>query len=169
MGRGRDFIPLCPTWMVRLASPERSCQGKTFDFSWDSGWVGCGRRVVEITPLRPTGWCYGVGSAGTVVLHGLRNPGLDLSDPRRFRRMGGQELGRALAPLRSLGHPMPEVERRVRVVARLGHEDEAEMVGLRLLGAAPGQDQPHRGSCAEECGRLPNERGIVACQRDLGG
>src|SRR5437762_14308442 len=111
----------------------------------------------------------GSGSAGTVVLHGLRNPGLDLSDPRRFRRMGGQELGRALAPLRSLGHPMPEVERRVRVVARLGHEDEAEMVGLRLLGAAPGQDQPHRGSCAEECGRLPNERGIVACQRDLGG
>src|SRR5439155_18587281 len=98
--------------------------------------TGCGDHPTSTHRMVLWGRISGsVRSAGTVVLNGLRNPGLDLSDPRRFRRMGGQELGRALAPLRSLGHPMPEVERRVRVVARLGHEDEAEMVGLRLLGA----------------------------------
>src|SRR3989454_8406608 len=78
------------------------------------------------------------GSAGGVELQGLRHPGLDLLDPSRFRRVGGQVLGWAVTPLCGLGHPIPEVEHRVRVVTCLGHEDQAEMVGLRLLGAAPG-------------------------------
>src|SRR5439155_14171048 len=95
--------------------------------------------------------------------------GLDVSEPRRLGWMGGQELGLALALLRSFGDPMPEVERRVRVVARLGHEDEAEMVGLRLLGAAPGQDQPDRGSCAEERSYLSIDHRTLARQRGLGG
>src|SRR2546430_10244694 len=43
------------------------------------------------------------------------------------------------------------------------------MVGLRLLGATPGQEQPHRGPRAEERGHLLYSPRVVPRQRDLGG
>src|SRR5438445_12335523 len=97
-----------------------------------------GLLVVWPAPLQPTEWCLLGGQRGGVELQGLRDPGLDLLDPSLFRRVSGQVLGRAVTPLCGLGHPIPEIERRVRVITCLCHEYQAEMVGLRLLGAAPG-------------------------------
>ena len=55
--------------------------------------------------------------------------------------IGDEELGRAQLDVFIGHHAPPEVQGQSRVIARLGHEDEPDLIGLQLLGGAVnGQD-----------------------------
>src|SRR5206468_3675486 len=62
----------------------------------------------------------------------LRELALDVRDPLLAGRMIREERRRLLA-LGVRQHPLPEVDRRGRVVTRLRHEDEADVIRLALL------------------------------------
>src|SRR5881397_4281341 len=76
-----------------------------------------------------------------VGAHGLRQPALDLADPGLLRRVSGEELRRSGSAFRGLGHPDPEIARRVGIVAGLGHVDQPQVIGLGFLLASPRQEQ----------------------------
>src|SRR5438874_8942163 len=97
LGRGptsSHFAPLIGKSTVAISA----CQGKTLRFfkeiryprvwrSYSAGGAPPPRRMVENR-----------GLAGLVVLHGLGQPGLDLSDPGLRQRVGRQELGLSRPP-----------------------------------------------------------------------
>src|SRR5919106_3634204 len=70
--------------------------------------------------------------------HHLRQQGLQVLDARARRRVGREKLGRSLAT--EALEVLPQLDRLARVVAGLGHVDQADVVGLGLLGARIGQD-----------------------------
>src|SRR6185503_9777539 len=69
-----------------------------------------------------------------VVRHHLRRERRERLLPVAWSRMGAQELRRAAAA--DLLHLLPERDGRVRVVAGLGRELDADAVGFGLGGAA---------------------------------
>src|SRR4051812_39135136 len=81
----------------------------------------------------------------------LRQLALDVGDPLLAGRMVREERRRLLA-LGVRQHPLPEVDRRGRIVPGLRHQDEADMVRLALLLAREWQfdaelrTEPERGS-----------------------
>lgn len=66
---------------------------------------------------------------------GLRLLLLKRGCPLGRGRVRGQKLRRSLPPLR---HPLPELHRLLRVEARLGHQDQADAIGLAFLSATVG-------------------------------
>src|SRR6185295_14573864 len=86
----------------------------------------------ESGPSHP-GWWSWVGLPGAEVLLGFWEPALDLDDPGGVRGVGREEL-EGLAPSRGRAHAHPQVAGRLRRITGLGHVDEPEVVGLRLLG-----------------------------------
>src|SRR5581483_1493955 len=74
-----------------------------------------------------------------VVLERVRKPVADLLLARSVAGVRRQELDR-LAVAR-LAHPLPEVDGLARVVARLCHQDEPDVVGFGFLRAAPGEEE----------------------------
>ena len=76
---------------------------------------------------------------GGVVFPGLGQELLQLFQAAGVVGVGGHELGHLSALLVFGHHALPEFQGLGRVVPRLGHEDEADLVRLGLLGAAVGQ------------------------------
>src|SRR5690348_5000361 len=144
-----DFNPLRGTILVGV---DWGCQAKTPDFQAIPCRRECHPLGVARTGLpRVDGgrwWGRGALLGGAVVRQGLGHPALDLLDAGLLGRVGRQPLRRSLA-LGRLGHPLPQLERGVGVVAGLGHQDETDVIGLRLLLAAPRQQHAHLGPRAE--------------------
>src|SRR5919106_4046126 len=97
--------------------------------------------------------------------HHLRQQGLQVLDARARRRMGREKLGlpRAAEALEVL----PQLDRLARVVARLGHVDQADVVGLGLLGARIGQDHGQGRGRGRELGVSLTGRNAEAGQARL--
>src|SRR5437899_11994745 len=81
--------------------------------------------------------------------------------------MGREELGLTTLTAISLRHANPEVAGRRGVVARLGHEDESQVVRFRLLRATPRKQDTYRRAGAEQRRDDLDRLRIVARERDL--
>ena len=84
---------------------------------------------------------------GDVVFPGLGQEGLQFFQAVGVVGVGGHELGQ-LGSLVLGHHALPELQGLGRVVPRLGHEDEADVVRLVLLGPAVGQENAQLGAQA---------------------
>ena len=83
-----------------------------------------------------------------VVFPGLGQEGLQLFQAAGVVGVGGHELGHPDALLVFSHHALPELQGLGRVVPRLGHEDEADVVRLGLLGPAVGEENAQLGAQA---------------------
>src|SRR2546428_13452706 len=124
------FAPL--EWRDYICQKGLSREKHTI-FLGNSGQGGGRQPVGSPTGAPPSGGGPRTASARLVVEERLRDPGLDLADPRLGGRMRREELRRARPTAAGLPHAHPPDPRGRRAIARLGHIDEAEVVGLRLL------------------------------------
>src|SRR5262245_27942350 len=91
----------------------------------------------------------------------LRHPRLELAQPRAVRGMRRQELRRLAA---RLGQVLPQREAPARVEAGVGGEVEAQEIGLALLLAIEGEEDPDLRSDAKQREELLLLRTGRACE-----
>src|SRR6267142_2764218 len=165
LGRLDPLHPTSPHLLANLQLAFGPCQGKTFRFfkeiCYPPVWLTDGVR----DPPAPRQMVETDRLTRLVVLERFGEPGLDLSNPGPWERVGREEFRLARAALRC--HADPQVTRRGRLIARLGHEDEPEVIGLRLLQATPRQKQPHGRARAEGGGDQLHRGRVTRRERGL--
>src|SRR5216684_1894165 len=128
-------------------------------FSWYIRAIWRGRPVGPAG--RPATLGRGRGrSVGLVVLERLREPRLDLANAGRVRRVSREEF--RLSGTLLLAHTHPQIASGARVVSRLRHQDEPEMIGFRLLLAAPRQEHADRCPRSQKRAYGLDRRGIAS-------
>src|SRR3989441_13078417 len=111
----------------------------------DRGVVVFGARTV--VPVRSRcRWTR--GRVGLVVLPCFGQPHFDLLDAGLVGGMRRQKFGWLLS-FRALTHPDPQLPRGRRIVARLRHVDQSEMIRFRFLRAAERKEDGAGGERAE--------------------
>ena len=98
--------------------------------------------------------------APLIKRHGLAQQALQIVDPPLIAGMRRHEFGR-LPPAVGLRHSLPEFHRFVRIASRNGHQQQADVIGLRFVFAAERQqhaklaaDAHHAENLACLCGSM---------------
>ena len=114
------------------------------------------------SPFRWCSYSWDRRRGPVMDLEDLGHPPVHVLDPRLGRWVRRQEFGRPRA--RGLDHPFPQFRPLARIVARLRHQDQSDVVGLALVRAAVWQDCDEVGRRAEGLHDRPLRRGAAVAQ-----